>query len=307
MKIIKGKKIIFAAVFPVIIVAAAALLYLYSPRYELIELTTLNGEYSSAMAINNAGQVVGCSKIDNKNHAFIWHQDTGIRDLGTLGGPESFAWDINEKWQVVGHSDTTNGPRHAFLWDPNTGMIDLGTPGGAMSEALAINNKGQIVGSAQTKDGQSHAFLWEASTGMIDIVGPNGQSSIANGINDSGTVAGYIFDPNKNNYDAFIWKKDTGLTRLNIPAIESYAGKINEKGQFVGYLKTQKLLFVPAKEYSFVRTNSGRIIYLNRFAGHENQEMQACDINDNGWIAGDYKRSNSTTRAILLKPKHLFK
>ena len=142
---------------------------------------------------------------------------------------------------------------------------------------------------------------------MIDIVGPNGQSSIANGINDSGTVAGYIFDPNKNNYDAFIWKKDTGLTRLNIPAIESYAGKINEKGQFVGYLKTQKLLFVPAKEYSFVRTNSGRIIYLNRFAGHENQEMQACDINDNGWIAGDYKRGNSATRAILLKPKHLFK
>jgi probable HAF family extracellular repeat protein len=55
-----------------------------------------------------------------------------MKDLGTLGGTTSFAFDMNDRGQVVGRSNP--GPRRAqhiaFLWDPGTGMRDLGALGG---------------------------------------------------------------------------------------------------------------------------------------------------------------------------------
>ena len=116
-------------------------------------------------------------------------------------------------------------------------------------------------------------------------------------------VAGNIFDPNKNNYDAFIWQKEKGLTRFNIPAIESYADEINNKGQIVGHLRKKKHLFFPAKKYYFLRTKRGRIVNLDRYVGPEGYSVLARDLNDDGWIAGNVTRNRSATRAILLKPK----
>jgi probable HAF family extracellular repeat protein len=55
-----------------------------------------------------------------------------IVDLGTLGGNESFAYDTNERGQVVGWSDTDSGSLHAVLWEAGT-MQDLGTLGGRWS------------------------------------------------------------------------------------------------------------------------------------------------------------------------------
>ena len=52
-----------------------------------------------------------------------------IRDLGTLGGPESTL------------------------------------PDGGASGAMAINTHNQIVGSATTKTGQQHAVLWTLRSG----------------------------------------------------------------------------------------------------------------------------------------------
>jgi probable HAF family extracellular repeat protein len=56
-----------------------------------VDLGTLGGTDSAALAVNDAGQVVGESmpRGDATVHAFSWTQAAGMVDLGTLGGSSS--------------------------------------------------------------------------------------------------------------------------------------------------------------------------------------------------------------------------
>jgi len=127
-------------------------------RYSITDLGTLGGTYSTAMAINGSGQVVGYSNTSSgETHAFLWQSGLNsgkgsMIDLGTLGGSYSCPWAINGSGQIVGESTTPSGETRAFLWQlglkPGKGyMIDLGTLAGFIhSYAYAINGSGQIVG-----------------------------------------------------------------------------------------------------------------------------------------------------------------
>lgn len=62
------------------------------------------GNWSEAVAINNAGEIVGdCgNNIEGLYHGFVW-RDGLMTDLGPiLGTPKSGAWDIGESGQIVG-------------------------------------------------------------------------------------------------------------------------------------------------------------------------------------------------------------
>src|SRR5437773_2484653 len=71
-----------------------------------VDLGTLGGTFSSAVAVNASGQVVGTSTIagDAASHAFSWTAASGMIDLGTLGGNNSEARGVNASGQVVGTS-----------------------------------------------------------------------------------------------------------------------------------------------------------------------------------------------------------
>jgi probable HAF family extracellular repeat protein len=67
-------------------------------------------------ASNQAGQIVGSAQTpDGNQHAIEWDSVSGLQDLGTLGGNQSFAATVNEHGQVAGQS-TVAGDQltHAF-------------------------------------------------------------------------------------------------------------------------------------------------------------------------------------------------
>ena len=74
-----------------------------------------------------------------------------VRDLGSLGGDDSLARDINNAGQVVGTFNTAEGFSHAFITGANgTGMMDLNSlvdlPSGViLTAAIDINNNGRLL------------------------------------------------------------------------------------------------------------------------------------------------------------------
>ena len=98
-------------------------------------------------------------------HAFVCCGPAEFRDLGTLGGPTSFALGINNRGEVVGFSGVARGEpqAHAFLWRQGR-MLDLNSlvarpAGWRLTTASAINDGGQIAGTATAPDGSVRAFL----------------------------------------------------------------------------------------------------------------------------------------------------
>ncbi len=134
--------------------------------------------------------------------AFLWRNDgTPIKDLGTLGGMNSYFIALNDSGQVAGVSNPPGSNNlHAFVWmNDGTPMQDLGTLGGTSSYANGINSSGQVTGYATLAgDAVSHAFLWRNDgkkkqdlNKLIDPTDPlKPYVTLAKGdfINDSGDI-----------------------------------------------------------------------------------------------------------------------
>ncbi len=87
------------------------------------------GNYSSAQAINNQGQIAGNANGTGINvyHAFLKNPGQPLQDLGTLGGDQSQTYfrGINAQGQIVGQSQIARGDWHAFIKNQGEAMQDL--------------------------------------------------------------------------------------------------------------------------------------------------------------------------------------
>ncbi len=129
-----------------------------------------------AIYINNTGEVVGGAALaGNKTaHAFLWTRDAGMKDLGVLPGDDnSGGLAINDRGEVVGVSNDTQGNGRAFIWR-NGLMTDLNAHAPSDSPlylvfASGINDRGEIVGFGATQTGDIHAFLATPNNGLASL------------------------------------------------------------------------------------------------------------------------------------------
>ena len=244
--------------------------------------------YSRANGINKIGQVVGFSGLQrdgSESRAFVWSNQTGMIDIGTLGGAYAQAYAINEAGSITGASQTQGmGPMvttHAFIYRvPDapyrrySRMVDLGVLGGLSSYGTAINNYNHVAGysTVTTSDERVHAFFHDG-TKMIDLGSLGGPGnrwgsdmSVALGINNYDQVVGYTYLPVVGEMPiqqvAFLWRRG-----------------LNGDGQMINL---NKLLYGIGKNYLVV---------------------SATAINDNGQIAGTaYDMRDGSVHAVVLTP-----
>lgn len=113
-----------------------------------------------------------------------------VTRIGTLGGTQSNALDINDNRQVVGQANVAGDEHaHGYIWQ-NGVITDLGSLGADYdSTAWAINNNGQVVGWSGRASGNS-AMMWHngTATNINDLMGAS--NSLAWAINDNGVIVG---------------------------------------------------------------------------------------------------------------------
>ncbi len=143
---------------------------LWSPTAGTAAIGTLGGGESVALALNNAGAVVGYSDdVNGVSNPFVWSESGGFIDLAPiLGCSPSFssycgiATGVNASGQVVGYYRTTatGAADRSFLWSAANGKTDIPLADG---RALAINDHGVVVGI------RSGGIVWRWSPGETTV------------------------------------------------------------------------------------------------------------------------------------------
>jgi len=135
----------------------------------MMDLGTLGGDVSQALAINDAGQVVGWSDFSPTSpfhHAFLWQHGT-MADLGVVAPCQnSTAVGINSRGEVAVEMGACGGEFgfSAFVWRAGQPIADLNTlvspPSDVHITGLAyINERGEIAGVGVLPNGDTRAVL----------------------------------------------------------------------------------------------------------------------------------------------------
>lgn len=302
---------------------------------QIINLGTLGGNASGANAVNNQGQVVGGALTtipdlfsdvfsntyffelygfylfpgSTESHAFLW-QEGKMNDLGTLGGPDSVAWFVNERGQVAGQStidsianSTTLIPTvDPFFWDHGK-MVDVGNLGGTYGYVIAFNDLGQMTGSMTLAgDVSYHPFFW--SRGVLTDLGTfGGNCGEAHALNDAGEVVGWSGSCQTFAF-AFLWKNGvmTDLGTVDGDPCSASDG-INAKGQVVGE-SSPSCFSDPTQQEGFLWENEGPAVDLNTLISPNSGMVVTTgfSISDRGEINGNGLLPNGDQHAILLIP-----
>jgi uncharacterized membrane protein len=301
--------------------------------YTITDLGALPGATTStAVDINNAGQIVG----NSGGYGFLW-ENGAMQSLGALPGADSSAAArINNGGQVVGSSGGS-----AFLWQGGAMQNLGGLPGAASSSAFGINDLGQVVGGSG-----GHAVLWQSGT-IQELATPSGHyGSSATAINNLGQIAGTSnwSGPcmNCNKTYGVVWQNGTATPSTFLPqgAYEERVSvsRINDSGQVVGTSNQTEPL---ERMVGYVKGSGGPTTFpfhssasglnelgqvvgtqpagpsaVGAFLWHSDTGMQALfpmivngsgwsinpvDINDHGWIVGT-GTYDGLSRGFLLTP-----
>jgi len=287
-------------------------------HYEVSDLGTLGGTFSSASDVNDQGQVDGTSTLsgDAVVHGFLWNRSELI-DLGTLGGPNSIAFNkMNARSEVAGFADTsspdpmgedfcgfgTNLVCLPFTWRQGK-MTTLPILDGDNGAATSVNNLGQIVGISETaiKDGtctapqtlQYRPVAWTNDKIHELPTFPDDADGEAIAINERGQIVGRSGDCTNPSFHALIWQNGQATDLGNFGgAINHTPVDINNRGQVVGASD------LPGDEVgrAFLWDNG---VLINLGTLPDDVASAAYGINSKGQIVGGSYDADGNSRPFL--------
>lgn len=252
-----------------------------------------------ASDLNEAGDAVGWSRPAQTggrqaDRAVLWQKGKHI-ELGTLGGANSRAFGINDRADITGTAQTTNGAFHAFLWRLGK-LEDIGTLGGRNSYGHAINSAFDIAGVAETAQQLRHAFLYTGGK-MRDLGTLGGLLSQATGLNEAGDVVGFAQNAAGQSRAFFHTKgKMSDLGTLGGPG--SFASAINNHQHIVGAAQ------LASGENRAFHWRDGKMRDLNQLVPPNSGWflLEATDINESGQILCLARTKNGQLRVVLATP-----
>lgn len=287
------------------------------------DLGSLGGDNSTALALNDRGDVVGYSELPNtesyQSHSQIWllhaflYTNGKMRDLGTLPGDiVSIANGINAEGQVVGTSGTGATDKSgvlaqgAVLW--SHGHVRLIDPSHSPTEANGISRYGQVAGKALTENFHPVVWsVWNLTTKSETDLAIDAVLGEARAVNSRGQVVGDRSDNRGNGRHAFLLDDD-------LPLLPGYtasdADAINNLGAVVGIAAVDANTLSDAERNHSSRGGAvaclwqdGRVLDLNMsiLAGSGWTLCEATGINDKGWIVGNGNYQGKQ-RGFLLTP-----
>ncbi|MEQ2007766.1 MAG: hypothetical protein ABMA26_13300 [Limisphaerales bacterium] len=257
------------------------------------------GVLTFASDLNELGDTVGWSRLPQAggrqvDRAVLWQKGNHI-ELGTFGGANSRAFGINERVDIAGTAQTTNGAFHAFLWRQGK-LEDLGTLGGRNSYGHAINSAFDIAGVAETAQQLRHAFLYTGGK-MRDLGTLGGLISQANGLNEAGDVVGFAQNA-AGQSRAFLFTKGkmSDLGTLGGPG--SFANAINNRQHIVGAAQ-----LATGENRAFL-WRDGKMWDLNQFLPPNSGWflLEATDLNETGQVLCLARTKNGQLRGVLVTP-----
>lgn len=198
------------------------------------------GTFSRATDVNQFGEVTGyADTADGETHAFLWRRGQ-MRDLGTLGGDNSYGARINGSGLVVGSAETAGGVRHAAYWPEGGAAHDLGGLGGGLSLATGVNEQGTIVGYGATDAAhqQFRPFVWKANRrSLLPTLGENG---FATDVNSNDWITGGSRRTASAPTQAVYWDAQRAIHPLRALAAApgGYALGIDDQSLVFGYSDT---------------------------------------------------------------------
>jgi uncharacterized membrane protein len=243
---------------------------------------------TATLGINDRGQVVGVYEgRDRVFRHFVRDRQGRFRIIadppGARGDRLSYEMtDINNRGQITGfYNDERGNTTSGFLRTREGRFIDIRVPGSQFTAPLKVNDRRQVVGSYFDAAGASHGFLWEdGDYKTLDVPGAAATGAI--GINNRGQIVGPYMDAEGRPHGYLRNRRGAVTTLPEAPGATAgtIPDAINDRGQIAGGAIDSQ------------GETRGFLLERGRFTlieGPDAVYTLARDINNRGWIVGDYE------------------
>ncbi len=210
--------------------------------------------------------------------------------IGTLGGHDGYASDINDFGRVSGYAETESSDYRGFMWRRGTmtQINPLSNDESERSYAYGINDTGYVVGESTFGDNQTRAFYWRGGGNMINLGTLGGNKSRAVDVSNGERIIGTSDTANGESH-AFMWYRGTMTDLGTLGGPSSAANEINDHKVIVGTSTNAN------GQSRAVIWKNGQIIDLNVAAPNS----YGYGINNHEQIVGTMVLTDGIPRAFL--------